>query len=87
MKKDKLFAEFLADPSIKKSVKVDGIAGACDKLKMSPLTKNLFAALAENGRYERLISSKLGLSNYNIKLIFIFDKCHILIFWLLYIKA
>ena len=76
MKKDKLFAEFLADPSIKKSVKVDGIAGACDKLKMSPLTKNLFAALAENGRYERLISSKLGLS-----IIFIFDKCHILIFW------
>ena len=53
MKKDKLFAEFLADPSIKKSVKVDGIAGACDKLKMSPLTKNLFAALAENGRYEK----------------------------------
>ena len=82
MKKDKLFAEFLADPSIKKSVKVDGIAGACDKLKMSPLTKNLFAALAENGRYERLISSKLGLS-----IILIFDKCHILIFWLLYIKA
>ena len=65
MKKDKLFAEFLADPSIKKSVKVDGIAGACDKLKMSPLTKNLFAALAENGRYERLISSKLGLSKIN----------------------
>ena len=81
MKKDKLFAEFLADPSIKKSVKVDGIAGACDKLKMSPLTKNLFAALAENGRYERLISSNLGL------IILIFDKCHILIFWLLYIKA
>jgi len=51
VKKDKLFAEFLADPSIKKSVKVDGIAGACDKLKMSPLTKNLFAALAENGRH------------------------------------
>ena len=54
MKKDKLFAEFLADPSIKKGVKVDGIAGACDKLKMSPLTKNLFAALAENGRYETI---------------------------------
>merc|ERR1711899_496902 len=57
VRKDKLFAEFLADPSIKKSVKVDGIAGACDKLKMSPLTKNLFAALAENGRHNLVDSA------------------------------
>ena len=84
MKKDKLFAEFLADPSIKKSVKVDGIAGACDKLKMSPLTKNLFAALAENGRYERLISSKLGLSK---TLFHIRQMSHHKIFCVFYLKA
>ena len=50
LKKDKKLAEFLADPSVKKNLKASGLAGACDKLKMSPLTKNLFIAMAENGR-------------------------------------
>merc|ERR1711988_465187 len=49
--KDARFAEFLADPSVKKTVKSDGVAGACDKLKMNALTKNLFVAMAENGRH------------------------------------
>lgn len=60
LKKDKRLAEFLADPSVKKNVKIDGLAGACDKLKLNPLTKNLFTMLAENGRhnlFDSVISS------------------------------
>jgi len=51
IQKDKKFAEFLADPSVKKTIKADGLSGACDKLKLNPLSKNLFVALAENGRH------------------------------------
>lgn len=51
LKTDPRLADFLADPSIKKSLKVDGLTGACDKLKMNELSKNLFLALAENGRF------------------------------------
>ena len=51
LKKDARLADFLADPSIKKSLKADGLSGACDKLKMNELSKNLFLALAENGRF------------------------------------
>jgi len=49
--KDKPLAEFLYDPTIKKSLKASGLTAACQKLKMSPLTTNLIAALAENGRH------------------------------------
>merc|ERR1711863_22313 len=49
--KDAQFAAFLADPSVKKNMKADGVAGACDKLKMNVLSKNLFVAMAENGRH------------------------------------
>merc|ERR1711974_418461 len=49
--KDAQFAAFLADPSVKKNIKADGVAGACDKLKMDVLSKNLFVAMAENGRH------------------------------------
>ena len=51
LKKDTRLSEFLADPSIKKSLKADGLNAACDKLKMNELSKNLFMALAENGRF------------------------------------
>jgi len=51
LQKDQPLAQFIADPSIKKSVKAEGLAAACDKLKLSPLTKNLFVAMAENGRH------------------------------------
>lgn len=34
LKKDTRLAEFLADPSVKRNVKSDGLAGACDKLKV-----------------------------------------------------
>merc|ERR1711974_576162 len=44
--KDAQFAAFLADPSVKKNIKADGVAGACDKLKMNVLSKNLFVAMA-----------------------------------------
>merc|ERR1712193_21854 len=49
--KDAQFAAFLADPSVKKNIKAEGVAGACDKLKMNVLSKNLFVAMAEHGRH------------------------------------
>ena len=51
LKKDQRLADFLADPSIKRGLKAQGLASACDKLKMNELSKNLFLALAENGRF------------------------------------
>jgi len=59
LKKDKPLADFLADPSIKKTVKVQGLAAACDKLKMSELTKNMLTAMAENGRHN-LVPAVIG---------------------------
>merc|ERR1712235_210135 len=47
--KDARFAQFMADPSVKKNIKAEGVAGA--KMKMNALTKNLFVAMAENGRH------------------------------------
>ena len=41
----------MSDPSVKKQLKTEGLAGACDKFKMNPLSKNFFVCLAENGRY------------------------------------
>ena len=41
----------MSDPSVKKQMKTEGLSGACDKLKMNPLSKNLFVCMAENGRY------------------------------------
>ena len=49
--KDKQLNDFLFDPSVKKNIKADGISGACDKLGMNALSKNLFLLMAENGRY------------------------------------
>eukprot|EP00094_Tigriopus_californicus_P005789 TCALIF_05580-PA protein Name:"Similar to Oscp ATP synthase subunit O, mitochondrial (Drosophila melanogaster)" AED:0.05 eAED:0.05 QI:0/0/0/0.66/1/1/3/0/210 len=51
LKKDTRLNEFLFDPSVQKSLKAKGLAGACDKLKMNELSKNLFLTMAENGRY------------------------------------
>lgn len=45
------FYEFMADPSVKKTLKNEGLAGACDRMKMNPLSKNLFTTMADNGRY------------------------------------
>ena len=51
LKKDARLADFLADPSVKKGLKAEGLGAACDTLKMNELSKNLFLALAENGRF------------------------------------
>ena len=51
LKKDQRLADFLADPSIKRGLKAEGLASACDKLKMNELSKNLFLTLAENNRF------------------------------------
>ena len=49
--KDNTLNEFLFDPSVKKNIKADGLSGACDKLGMNKLSKNLFLVMADNGRY------------------------------------
>jgi F-type H+-transporting ATPase subunit O len=54
LKKDVRLQEFLQDPSVKKAVKLDGLGSACDKMKMNVLSKNLFLAMAENGRYNTI---------------------------------
>ena len=50
MKSDSRLHEFLLDPSVKKGLKVDGLTGACAKLGVTDLTKNLLLALADNNR-------------------------------------
>jgi len=59
LKKDTRLREFILDPSIKKNLKVDGVAGACDKMKMNPLTKNMLTAMTDNNRYN-LVSQVAG---------------------------
>jgi len=59
LKKDKKLAEFLANPSIKKGLKAEGLAGALTKLQMNAISKNLFTAIAENGRFN-LLDSVIG---------------------------
>jgi len=54
LKTDPRLAEFLNDPSINKGVKVEGLVGVCDKLKMNELSKNLMLALAENNRFTQV---------------------------------
>jgi len=51
LKSDPRLKEFLYDPSINKSVKNDGLGGVADKMKMSPLSKNLLLTVAANNRY------------------------------------
>lgn len=50
MKSDARFAQFLLDPTIKNTLKVDGLNGAGKKLGFNELTTNLLIALAENNR-------------------------------------
>lgn len=54
MKSDARFAQFLLDPTIKNTLKVDGLNGAGKKLGFNELTTNLLIALAENNRVSYL---------------------------------
>jgi len=51
LKTDTRLADFLNDPSVQKALKVDGLGGVADKLKLSPLSKNLLLTMAENNRF------------------------------------
>jgi len=51
LKSDPRLADFLNDPSVQKSLKVDGLGGVADKMKLNPLSKNLLLAMAENNRF------------------------------------
>jgi F-type H+-transporting ATPase subunit O len=48
------FADFLKDPSVSKTVRVQAIEGIFRDTKFNDVTKNLLAVLAENGRLSRL---------------------------------
>jgi len=54
LKTDGRLQEFLFDPSVNKGLKNDGLKGVADKMKMSPLSKNLLLAVSENNRYNLL---------------------------------
>ena len=54
LKKDVRLSEFLADPSVSKPLKAQGLSSVCDKLKMNELSKNCLIAMGENGRYNLL---------------------------------
>jgi F-type H+-transporting ATPase subunit O len=56
VKKDIKLAEFMANPTIKRNEKRDAIAGAFAKRNYSNITVNLFSALADNGRLNKLNS-------------------------------
>merc|ERR1711893_201223 len=56
IKKDANLAQFIADPTIKRTEKRDAIDAVLKKQKADPLTINLFGALAENGRLNKLNS-------------------------------
>merc|ERR1719419_1150281 len=52
--KDSKFNAFIRDPTIKRTVKRDGVSSAVQKLKVSSITKNFLEAMAENGRMGQL---------------------------------
>merc|ERR1711872_532031 len=51
IKKDPTLASFLFDPSVNKTLKIDGLGGVADKMKLNPLSKNLLLAIAENNKF------------------------------------
>nr|ABD98749.1 putative ATP synthase oligomycin sensitivity conferral protein [Graphocephala atropunctata] len=54
MKTDKKLNEFIRDPSLKRSLKVEALKQVSSSLKLSPPTANLIGLLAENGRLKNL---------------------------------
>merc|ERR1711911_263249 len=58
MKSDARFAQFLLDPTIKNTLKVDGLNGAGKKLGFNELTTNLLVALV--GSFGSLMAAHRG---------------------------
>nr|CAG4651356.1 EOG090X0EB8 [Simocephalus serrulatus] len=52
--KDSRLAEFIANPTLKRSLKKDAFVSIAKKLNLSPLTGNFLELLAENGRLAKL---------------------------------
>ncbi|EFX80685.1 hypothetical protein DAPPUDRAFT_303877 [Daphnia pulex] len=52
--KDSRLAEFIANPTLKRSLKKDALISVAKKLKMSAVTGNFLELLAENGRLNKL---------------------------------
>lgn len=54
LKKEPKLSEFIANPSVKRAVKRDVLSATFKKQNLSPVTINLFDALADNGRLNKL---------------------------------
>jgi len=54
LKKDVKLAEFMVNPSIKRNLKRDVLVETFKKKNFSSITVNLFAAMADNGRLNKL---------------------------------
>nr|CAG4642825.1 EOG090X0EB8 [Evadne anonyx] len=50
--KDERLAEFIKNPILKRSLKVEALASVAKKQNMTPLSTNLLAMMAENGRLD-----------------------------------
>lgn len=56
LKTDKKFAEFIANPVVKRNVKREALVAAFKKKNYSNVTVNLFGAMADNGRLNKINS-------------------------------
>jgi F-type H+-transporting ATPase subunit O len=54
LKKDVKLAEFMANPTVKRNEKREVLTAAFKKRNYTPVTVNLFASLADNGRLNKL---------------------------------
>lgn len=54
IKTDAKLKEFIINPTIKRSMKVDALKHVANKISLSPTTGNLLGLLAENGRLGKL---------------------------------
>jgi len=52
--KDERLAEFIKNPILKRSLKVEALASVAKKQNMTPLSANLLGMMAENGRLDKL---------------------------------
>nr|AOR07091.1 mitochondrial ATP synthase subunit OSCP-like precursor [Enchytraeus albidus] len=56
LKSDKKFAEFIVNPVVKRNVKREAVVAAFKKKNYSSVTVNLFGAMADNGRLNKINS-------------------------------
>merc|ERR1711862_952735 len=61
--KDAKLAEFIANPAVKRTHKLEAVKSVAAKTKLSDTTANFLAALAENGRLKTSLRSSVPLES------------------------